>query len=41
MLDELYDSFGLLNDMMEINRYSDLVDKLTLNELKAFNENKL
>lgn len=40
MLDELYDCFGLQNDTIEMNRYHDLVDKITLTEINAFNENK-
>ena len=40
MLDELYESFGSLNEMIEINRYMDLVDKLPLGEISALNENK-
>lgn len=40
MVDELYDAFGSLNDMIELNRYLDLVDKMTLTEINAFNENK-
>lgn len=40
MIDELYDAFGSLNDMIELNRYHDLVDKMTLTEINSFNENK-